>query len=347
MAAVALSPIATPFDFIDEAHFRLQEDRAAATQLFRRSVSMVELEVFSYCNRRCWFCPNSVIDRHSTTSYMPEDLYLRILGQLTEVPYRGMISYSRYNEPLADRIILRRLEQARSMLPGALLHANTNGDYLTSAYLSDLTRAGLRSLNIQIYLANDERYDHERMRVRLDATVRKLGLAATTVRDDPGVWLEATAGFGDLRLRVYARNFEVNGCNRGGSVPIQISAPRTSPCLSPFYHVYVDYTGAVMPCCNLRSDQPAHRDAVVAHLEEGEDLFLVYASRTMAAWRRALVGFGPKSGHCADCSFVTFDESPANRLVHARLSESAERVERSLDGPQPQSAATDAAVACE
>ena len=311
--------ITTPFDFIVEGHFRQVTERSAAMRLFQQSVSMVELEVFSYCNRRCWFCPNSALDRHSAIEYMPEALYLRILEQLSEIDYCGMISYSRYNEPLADRIILRRIEQARAYLPGALLHANTNGDYLTRAYLAELAGAGLGSLNIQIYLANDERYDHDRMRVKLLATINKLGLSATTVRDEPGVWLEATAEFEGVRLRVYARNFEVNGCNRGESVPIHISAQRTSPCLSPFYHVYVDYNGKVMPCCNLRSDQPTHLDAVVADLHHEDDLFLIYASRTMAAWRKSLIGFSPKTGHCSSCSFVTFDESPANRAVHERL----------------------------
>ena len=43
--------------------------RAAA--IFQRAVRMVEIEVFSYCNRRCWFCPNATIDRISKNIYMP------------------------------------------------------------------------------------------------------------------------------------------------------------------------------------------------------------------------------------------------------------------------------------
>ena len=92
----------TPFDFIVDEHFRPIQDRHEAIRLFRRSVSMVEVEVFSYCNRRCWFCPNSLIDRQSKTEYMSEELYLHILDQLAGADYRHMISYSRYNEPLAE-----------------------------------------------------------------------------------------------------------------------------------------------------------------------------------------------------------------------------------------------------
>jgi chromate transport protein ChrA len=209
----------TPFDFIVDAHFRRIQDRHEAIRLFRRSVNMVEVEVFSYCNRRCWFCPNSLVDRQSKTEYMSEELYLRLLDDLAEADYRQMISYSRYNEPLADRIILRRIEQATQRLPKAILHTNTNGDYLTPGYLAELADAGLRSLNIQIYLGNDDRYDHERMRTKLLRTIEHLELNAPIARDDPGRWLEATTETSGIRMRIYARNFELNGCSRGDSVP--------------------------------------------------------------------------------------------------------------------------------
>ena len=318
----------TPFDFIGADHFRPIRERHDAIRLFQRSVSMVEIEVFSYCNRRCWFCPNSVVDRQSVTEYMPETLYLGILNQLQDANYRQMISFSRYNEPLADRIILRRLEQARERLPEALLHTNTNGDYLTPAYLDELAAAGLRSLNIQVYLGNDDRYDHERMRTRLNRTIDYLQLNATMVRDEPDAWLEATAECHGLRLRLYARNFELNGCSRGDSVPIQMTYRRTSPCLSPFHHVYIDFNGKVMPCCNLRSDVTDHRSAIVSDLNTAPDLFLVYASETMAAWRRSLIGFEGKTGHCATCSFVPYDDTPENRSIHRRLLQIADRVGR-------------------
>jgi hypothetical protein len=314
-----MTQTATPFDFVVADHFRPMTDRAAAIALFRRSVTLVEIETFSYCNRRCWFCPNSVVDRLSRTEYMDEALYLSLLDQLVEAGYAGTISYSRYNEPLADRIILRRLAEARDRLPDATLHANTNGDYLGRAYLDDLIDAGLSSLGIQIYLGNRDRYDHARIRTRLQHTLDKLAVAAALTTDEPGVWLEARATHRGVPIRIYGRNFEVNGSDRGGSVPLPAEGVRTSPCLSPFHHVYVDYTGHVMPCCNLRSDLSSHADAIVADLNTDRDLFGVYAGAALAAWRRSLVGFEAKTGHCASCRFVTFAGTPANRAVQRRL----------------------------
>lgn len=44
-------------------------------------IRMVEIEIFSFCNRKCWFCPNSFIDRNSTNILMQEELYLKILNE--------------------------------------------------------------------------------------------------------------------------------------------------------------------------------------------------------------------------------------------------------------------------
>jgi MoaA/NifB/PqqE/SkfB family radical SAM enzyme len=334
---------ATPFDFVVDDHFRPLPDRAAAMRLFRRSVTMVEVETFSYCNRVCWFCPNAVVDRRSTTHYMDERVYLALLAQLSEADYRGTISFSRYNEPLADRVILRRLAEARAHLPHATLHTNTNGDYLTPAYLDALAESGLDSLNIQVYLGNADRYDHERMRSRLAQIAGRLRLNTTTTIDEPDVWLEAAVSHPRIRIRIYARNFERNGNSRGGSVPIQITPLRTSPCLSPFHHVYIDHTGHVMPCCNLRSDISAHADAVAGNVHDAPDIFTIYAGEAMAAWRRGLVGFEAKRGHCSGCTFSTHVPTAASVAVHERLVSDAARVESSMrtaDGPglrRPQS----------
>ena len=49
---------------------------------FKAVLGLIEIELFSYCNRKCWFCPNSTIDRLSTNIVMEESDYLDILSQL-------------------------------------------------------------------------------------------------------------------------------------------------------------------------------------------------------------------------------------------------------------------------
>lgn len=295
------------------------DDTTAARALFKRSVTMVEIEVFSYCNRRCWFCPNSKIDRISRNVLMPAELYSRVVDQLAEIDYAGMITYSRYNEPLADRVILERIAEARAKLPSARLHTNTNGDYLDGPYLEDLYAAGMRSLNVQLYLKNEELYDHDKTRAKAMQTLGRIGMPHTLTRDEPDVWLEHRVTYRDMVVRVYGRNFAVNGTNRGGQVDIAQDYVRTAPCLMPFWSVYIDHGGQMMPCCNLRSDVPEHADYVIGDLAALPDIFLNYTNARSAGFRRAMLNADEKGGLCRSCNFALVDAGPDKVRLMQRL----------------------------
>jgi len=305
---VPISPDKDRWENLDIRHLSEQKNPIAAADLFKRSVKMVELEIFSYCNRRCWFCPNSSIDRISTNNHMPEQMYLDILQQLASIGYDGTITYSRYNEPLADKIILERIRQAREKLPRATLHTNTNGDYLNNEYLKELYDAGLNSINIQIYLGNNEPYNHQKIKSAGEKTIKRVALQHTLIRDEPGLWYEHRLHYKDMAIRLYGRNFETGGTSRGGQVPIHLKHVRTSPCLIPFWAVYIDHNGSTVPCCNFRSDVPAHAEYVIGSLQEQPNLFLQYASRFAADFRSSLIGEDPKKGLCNNCFYA--EESP-------------------------------------
>ena len=72
-------------------------------EFFKENLKLIEIETFSYCNRKCWFCPNSFVDRLSDNKIMPEEVYLDLLNQLKEIDFSGDLTYSRYNEPTAKR----------------------------------------------------------------------------------------------------------------------------------------------------------------------------------------------------------------------------------------------------
>lgn len=314
-----VSPDAHRWNNLDARHLSEQTDPAAAADLFKRSVRMVEIEVFSYCNRRCWFCPNASVDRISANHFMPEEMYTSILRQLASIDYDGMLTYSRYNEPLADKIILERIAEARRLVPNAVLHTNTNGDYLDNEYLKQLYEAGLRSLNIQIYLKNNERYDHAKIKAAAKKILRRIDLPHTPVRDTPGEWYELRLHHRDMSIRMYGRNFDTNGTSRGGQVPIHIKHERTSPCLMPFWAMYVDHDGSTVPCCNFRSDVPAHKDYVIGNLQSQPDLFLQYAGRFAASFRASLIKEGVKGGLCHNCHYAQEEPTPAQAAQLARL----------------------------
>jgi radical SAM protein with 4Fe4S-binding SPASM domain len=314
------------------SHFVGAPTREAARDLFAASVTDVFLEIFTYCNRTCWFCPNSTIDRRSTNQYMDPRLYSRILSELAEIDYRGMIWYQRYNEPLADRVILDRIREARAVCPTAKPATFTNGDYLTREYLDELRDAGLKGILIMTYLGNEDRFDDDEMLKRMRAKATQLGLSCEFTLECPGVRYNAKLPYEGMEVLMQARNFESIGTDRGKLVDVGPYV-RTSWCSVVFSEVNVDWNGKVVPCCNLRSDAPEHRDYVIDDLSTGHSIFEAYASTTFAGWRKSLFNFDPKKAPCDTCRYeVQVDDERTKQLVaklqQAFLKEEAEPVGR-------------------
>jgi radical SAM protein with 4Fe4S-binding SPASM domain len=262
---------------------------------------MVEIEIFSYCNRQCWFCPNSLIDRHSGNILMDESLYLYVLNDLQSINFDGMISYSRYNEPLSNKeIFIERLKQAKKILPNACLHTNTNGDYLTREYLDDLYAAGLNSMNIQCYLREDEEFNVENIKSKIDSFAQKLGGLSSRVSFISSERYEVIFDYENLKM--YARDFRKNGNTRGGSLQTIPSTKRNVPCLIPFTDIYIDYNGSVMPCCNFRSDINEHESFILGNIHT-HSILEIFNNQKTQELRRVLRNDNIQIYPCSECNF--------------------------------------------
>lgn len=269
---------------------------------FKNQLKLIEIEVFSYCNRKCWFCPNSIIDRHSNNSLMPEDMYLNILEQLKEIDYDQEVTYSRYNEPLAYKdIILKRIQQARTYLPKAKLRTNSNGDFITLDYIYELRDAGLNELFIQQYLSNNELYNHNKMKKRMLSFIKKLNVKYHTISDIEDQRIEYGLNIPGIKVHLRARNFQVEGTSRTNKVAeFNKEYIRTKPCIQPFNNMYIDYNGYIMVCCNTRSDIPSHKNGIMAHVLDAP-LWDIYINEKYKPWRKDHEKEGPKHGICAGC----------------------------------------------
>jgi len=269
---------------------------------FKNQLNLIEIEVYSYCNRKCWFCPNSHINRISTNTLMPEEMYLSIIDQLAEIDYDKEITYSRYNEPLAYKeIILKRISQARKKLPKAKLRTNTNGDYVTLDYIYELRDAGLNELFIQQYLANNELYNHAKMKKRMQQKIKMLGVDYLVISDIDNNRIEYDLIVEGIIVHLRARNFAVEGTARTKKVAgFNEEYVRTKACVQPFKNMYIDYNGSVMVCCNTRSDVPEHKSGIMAHVNDAP-LWEIYRNEKYKPWRDHLENDGPKSGICKGC----------------------------------------------
>lgn len=269
---------------------------------FKKQLKLIEIEVFSYCNRKCWFCPNSFIDRHSGNTIMPEDMYLNILSQLKEINYNQEVTYSRYNEPLAFKdIILKRISQAREYLPDAKLRTNTNGDFVSLEYIYELRDAGLNELFIQQYLSNNELYDHLKMKKRMLQKIKSLGVGYSIISDIENHRIEYNLNIPGITVHLRARNFAIEGTSRTETVSkFNSEYVRTKACIQPFNNMYIDYNGYIMVCCNTRSDTPGQEDAIMAHVND-DSLWNIYRNERYKPWRKHLKDDSPKSGICKEC----------------------------------------------
>lgn len=96
----------------------------------------INLEIYSYCNRDCEFCPRS--NNHSGTrkdengnkviKKMPTKKVYDIIDEVVELGYNGSLGFHRLSEPLLDLRYIKFARYAKSK--GLKIIQNTNGDIL-------------------------------------------------------------------------------------------------------------------------------------------------------------------------------------------------------------------------
>lgn len=282
-------------------------DSKIAKYYTKNYLKQIEIEIFSFCNRKCWYCPNSFIDRHSENKYMQEELYKKILADLKEIEYKGIISYSRYNEPLADKILLERLKMAREACPGAILRTNTNGDYLNRTYLDLLAEAGMNEIAVQCYVEKGTEFSIKTYQERLDKLLTKLeidGYIMTEYDTENRFCTKLEYSRMDVYFDYF--NFETFATNRGESLDSVVGKERQTSCMIPFKNLYIDYNGSYMICCNMRSDIESHIPYIIGDANK-DSISDVFMGKKMIEFRKKVGKEKIVLPACKTCSFQTWD----------------------------------------
>ena len=301
--------------------FRRDIDTATARALFRRYVRQVEIENHNYCNRTCWFCPNTRFDRRSTTQLMTDEVFEKILAGLESIDYDQTLIWSRYHEVMAHPSFFDRLLEARRRLPRARLVAISNGDYLDRNKLRRLEEARLDRLLLDLYLPEGKERDEAELARAVKLFEERTGLQC--VPNGSGWEFICTGSTVRITMGVPNYSFNTGISTRGGLVEISElrDYTRHSVCFRPLHSVTIDFNGKGMLCCEVRSDAPEHAGAIVGDLSQrGYSLFDYY--RDQAPARLALLSPGPKQGACASCNAVDGgpDRMARRPLVAAVLS---------------------------
>lgn len=278
-------------------------DREIQKRILKQNVRLVEIEIASFCNRKCWFCQNSFIDRKSQSVELSESVYLKLIDNLAEVDYRGLLNFHRFNEPLANKdLILRRVRQARNTLPNAQLGIYTNGDYLDRTYLDALRKAGITLIVMSYYFDKNAEFDLESVKVAMQSKVSKLNLKYTIICNNVERY-KLKLLYDGVNIFYQCWNPRIVGLNRAGSIGDSRIAKRKRnfPCYSPLHEIYIDYNGLVMPCCNMRSDVEAHKDFILGDVNRN-DLFELFMNDKFIQMRKDLITNEPKYAPCEYCT---------------------------------------------
>lgn len=300
-----------PAQLSEQLSFEEITDLSVARSLFKRNVTTVHMEVSSYCNRKCVYCPVSLVDRSSTINRMPDTVLEAILGDLAGIDFAGGLGLSLYNEPAADRdFLLRVVTQARRVLPHASIFFGTNGDYLDRSYLDALRDAGAGTLYVSVHMPKGREYDELYVLNRMVALLVDFGTAARFDRSGNGGALRTVFRYGSLTIDMFGVDWTNFGSSRGDLVEVARQPARRSPCAAPTTTFTVAWDGRVTPCCQLFAESPEHEPYVCGRIEVPGDMFRLYTGAVQVGFRRTMRGWSPKPSPCAQCGHMVEAAEP-------------------------------------
>jgi len=212
-----------------------------------RLFTTISIEIGAYCNRKCWFCPNSINERPK--EFMSKALIKKILRELGAIGYDKRIELYIYNEPLLDKRLEEIIALCRVMVPKSSIMFATNGDLIKDLQqINKWFKVGLNQLQVNVY-SNVKRF-------------KKLGKLLKKSNAIPGNVYENTSA----SKRVYSieqkfdrkltptspkiGRFELT--NRSGNIDLipKLPQPIQKICVRPFRLMQVNWEGKVIICCN-------------------------------------------------------------------------------------------------
>ena len=105
---------------------------------FPRSMA---IEITKHCNRRCFYCPQSVDPTNVEEIKM--EVYMKWIERLKEIKWKGTIYFNFYNEPLLCKSLEKYVSIAKNELPDSMITIASNGDLLTEERALSLFKAGV------------------------------------------------------------------------------------------------------------------------------------------------------------------------------------------------------------
>ena len=230
---------------------------------FKANIRLFEIEPHSYCNRKCWFCPNKFIDRTGPVKFLDRKIYSQVLSDLASIDYSEAMCFAGWCEPFSQPEFLDYLKEAKEYLPNAPMISNTNTDYLTTGLVKDVADIGLNMLKCQLYFGEDETYCNGNVVIKMNKLKEKLP-GIDFQEKVPNQWF---ALIGNMVIVAYSKDFRKVGHNRC-DVQVRPTKKRYHTCGESITMFGINHNGWAVPCCNIRSDYTPHKDVLLGKMDD-------------------------------------------------------------------------------
>lgn len=231
--------------------------------------SQIEFNLIAECTRQCSFCPVSdpKFYKQYDEKYFPKSLFDKILKQLKSINYSGIISFSGFCESLLYPDINSLILEVRKFLPQATIILTTNGDLLKKSLVKSLIKSGLDTLSISIYDKENEKY------------------FSSLAKEFNKILIVSRRRYWD------GKDYGFYHSNRACGADLNI--PR--PCYYPFFSLFVDLDGQVIPCVH-----DAWKQNIVGDVNN-ENIIDIWTGDKINKIRKSLIK-NKRIGGCKTCS---------------------------------------------
>jgi len=106
----------------------------------------IEFDIYNMCNRKCSYCPNALYE--ITPHKMSEELFKKIVDELSNISYAGEVTFCRFGEPMLDDRLGNFVKYIKSKCPNCFIRLFTNGDFLDYNKFKELLDDGVDFFDI-------------------------------------------------------------------------------------------------------------------------------------------------------------------------------------------------------
>lgn len=137
--------------------FSPNEEPLKSDELIIKRVRFINIELSSLCNYSL-FHKNCPIYNNKEKIVLSSKIVYKVIDELAEINYSGIINFNLYNEPLIDPRLFTFLSYIKKNCPNATASINTNGFYLTQTIVDEL-----EEFNVVLYVSAYTKSEYDRL----------------------------------------------------------------------------------------------------------------------------------------------------------------------------------------